>query len=83
MFVSPVAGRWLDTYDTAGAYTRIFGVLAVSAAGAIICALLVRIYKKKQQAKEAAAEKELKQKRERRYGIREIFLYRRRCGIYP
>ena len=57
MFVSPVAGRWLDTYDTAGAYTRIFGVLAVSAAGAIICALLVRIYKKKQQAKEAAAEK--------------------------
>ena len=54
MFVSPVAGKWLDTYDTAGAYTRIFGVLAVSAAGAIICALLVRVYKKKQQAKAAA-----------------------------
>lgn len=47
MFVSPVVGRWLDTYDTAGAYTRIFGVLAVSAFLALACAYLVRMYKKK------------------------------------
>ena len=47
MFVSPIAGKWLDTYDTAGAYTRIFAVLAVSAVCALICALLVRVYKRK------------------------------------
>lgn len=47
MFVSPIAGKWLDTYDTTGAYTRIFGVLAVSAVLAMICAWLVRVYKKK------------------------------------
>lgn len=47
MFVSPIAGKWLDTYDTAGAYTRIFAVLAVSAVLALLCAYAVRIYKKK------------------------------------
>lgn len=47
MFVSPIAGKWLDTYDTAGAYTRIFAVLAVSAVLALLCAVAVRIYKKK------------------------------------
>lgn len=51
MFVSPIAGKWLDTYDTAGAYTRIFAVLAVSAALAVLCALLVRVYKKKSMQK--------------------------------
>ena len=53
MFVSPIAGKWLDTYDTAGAYTRIFGVLAVSAAGALFCAWMVRVYKKKLEKKQA------------------------------
>ena len=48
MFVSPIAGKWLDTYDTNGAYTRIFAVLAVSAVLAMCCALAVRAYKKKQ-----------------------------------
>lgn len=47
MFVSPIAGKWLDTYDTAGAYTRIFAVLAVSAVLALLCAYAVRIYKRK------------------------------------
>jgi predicted MFS family arabinose efflux permease len=47
MFVSPIAGKWLDTYDTTGAYNRIFAVLAVSATLAVVCALLVRLYKKK------------------------------------
>lgn len=47
MFVSPIAGKWLDTYDTAGAYTRIFAVLAVSAVLALLCAYAVRVYKKK------------------------------------
>ncbi len=51
MFVSPIAGKWLDTYDTAGAYTRIFAVLAVSAVLAILCAYLVRVYKKKTMQK--------------------------------
>ena len=51
MFVSPIAGKWLDTYDAAGAYTRIFAVLAVSAALAVLCALLVRVYKKKSMQK--------------------------------
>lgn len=51
MFVSPVAGKWLDTYDTAGAYTRIFGVLAISAILALLCAYLVRVYKNKYTAK--------------------------------
>ena len=50
MFVSPVAGKWLDTYDTAGAYTRIFGVLAVSALLAVLCAYLVKVYAKKLEA---------------------------------
>lgn len=50
MFVSPIAGKWLDTYDTAGAYTRIFAVLAVSAVLALLCAVAVRIYKKKLEA---------------------------------
>ncbi len=53
MFVSPIAGKWLDTYDTAGAYTRIFGVLAVSATGALFCAWMVRVYKKKLEKKQA------------------------------
>lgn len=53
MFVSPIAGKWLDTYDTAGAYTRIFAVLAVSAVCALICALLVRVYKRKLAEKAA------------------------------
>ena len=52
MFVSPVAGKWLDTYDTAGAYTRIFGVLAVSALLAVLCAYLVKVYAKKLEANE-------------------------------
>lgn len=47
MFVSPIAGKWLDTYDAAGAYTRIFAVLAVSACLALLCAILVQVYKKK------------------------------------
>ena len=47
MFVSPIVGSWLDTYDTAGAYTRIFAVLAVSALLAIFCAYAVRVYNKK------------------------------------
>ncbi len=47
MFVSPIVGSWLDTYDTAGAYTRIFAVLAVSALLALVCAYAVRVYKKK------------------------------------
>lgn len=47
MFVSPIAGKWLDTYDTAGAYTRIFAVLAVSAVLALLCAYAVRVYMKK------------------------------------
>jgi len=51
MFVSPIAGKWLDTYDTAGAYTRIFAVLAVSAVLALVCAWLLRVYKKKIEAK--------------------------------
>jgi len=51
MFVSPIAGKWLDTYDTAGAYTRIFAVLAVSAVLAVVCAWLLRVYKKKIEAK--------------------------------
>ncbi|MCI9067992.1 MAG: MFS transporter [Lachnospiraceae bacterium] len=54
MFVSPIAGKWLDTYDTAGAYTRIFGVLAVSAVLAVLCAYLVRVYKKKALQNEPA-----------------------------
>lgn len=54
MFVSPIAGKWLDTYDTAGAYTRIFGVLAVSAVLAMICAFMVRVYKKKTEEKSVA-----------------------------
>lgn len=51
MFVSPIAGKWLDTYDTAGAYTRIFGVLAVSAVLAMVCAFAVIAYKKKSAKK--------------------------------
>lgn len=47
MFVSPIAGKWLDTYDTAGAYTRIFAVLTVSAVLALVCAWMVRVYQKK------------------------------------
>ncbi len=50
MFVSPIAGKWLDTYDTAGAYTRIFIVLAVSAVLAMLCAYCVRLYNNKQTA---------------------------------
>ena len=50
MFVSPIAGKWLDTYDTSGAYTRIFAVLAVSAVLALLCAVAVRVYKKKIEA---------------------------------
>ena len=53
MFVSPIAGKWLDTYDTTGAYTRIFGVLAVSIVLAMVCAVLVRVYNKKAAAKAA------------------------------
>ena len=52
LFVSPFAGKWLDTYDTAGAYTRIFGVLAVSALLAVLCAYLVKVYAKKLEANE-------------------------------
>ena len=52
MFVSPIAGKWLDTYDTSGAYTRIFGVLAVSALLSVLCAYLVKVYAKKLEAKE-------------------------------
>lgn len=51
MFVSPIAGKWLDTYSTEGAYTRIFAVLTVSAVCALLCALAVRVYKKKQENK--------------------------------
>lgn len=51
MFVSPIAGKWLDTYDAAGAYTRIFAVLAVSAVLAVICAYLVKVYTDKKEAK--------------------------------
>lgn len=47
MFVSPVAGKWLDTYDTAGAYTRIFAVLAISAVLAGVCAYAVKAYSDK------------------------------------
>ena len=52
MFVSPIAGKWLDTYDTSGAYTRIFGVLAVSALLSVLCAYLVKVYAKKLEEKE-------------------------------
>ena len=50
MFVSPIAGKCLDTYDTSGAYSRIFAVLAVSAVLALLCAVAVRVYKKKIEA---------------------------------
>lgn len=54
MFVSPIAGKWLDLYDTAGAYTRIFAVLAISSVLAGVCAYAVKAYSDKQDKKENA-----------------------------
>ena len=46
MFVSPIAGKWLDTYGNQ-AYTYIFIALGVSAILSMGCALLVLVYNKK------------------------------------
>ena len=54
MFVSPIAGRWLDQFGN-GAYTYIFIALGVSALLSMACAFLVLIYKKK-KTPEASAE---------------------------
>ncbi|MEG2641320.1 MAG: MFS transporter, partial [Eubacterium sp.] len=49
MFVSPIAGKWLDTYGNQ-AYTYIFIALGVSAILSMGCALLVLLYNKKIRA---------------------------------
>lgn len=46
MFVSPIAGRWLDQYGNA-AYQRIFIVLAISAAIAMAISIYIHFMKKK------------------------------------
>lgn len=46
MFVSPIAGKWLDSYGNQ-AYTYIFIALGVSAILSMGCALLVLVYNKK------------------------------------
>lgn len=46
MFVSPIAGKWLDQYGNQ-AYTYIFIALGISALLATLCAVLALIYKKK------------------------------------
>lgn len=48
MFVSPIAGRWLDQYGNA-AYQRIFIVLAISAAIAMAISVYIHFMKKKPQ----------------------------------
>lgn len=46
MFVSPIAGKWLDQYGNQ-AYDYIFIVLGISALLATLCAVLTLVYKKK------------------------------------
>ncbi|MGL6292265.1 MFS transporter [Eubacterium aggregans] len=49
MFVSPIAGKWLDAYGNQ-AYTYIFIALGISAILSMGCALLVLLYNKKIRA---------------------------------